>query len=735
MDKSFFLFLDNCPLNSKNLLTGFLNSFFLVLPFSVSQFLSIRAFLINGLWAGISAASGTILGQLTFFCCILFGIEFFIVPFLNFEGIMVSLGLLFLINIIYKLIHTPNMAILNFSQKKQLLEFFKLNFILAWLEQGCICSYFGNLTFNASPNLIQSNDSNEYFFLTNFIYLTGILLGSIAWTALFGFLILKIRNFIANTIITKISFITLNQRLHSISLILITILGFSSIPYYGFDYLLYGPLGFIYEDKALETIQPKTGYAISSGSSDQPLLSIALDPLPFDKIPPLNVFPPEMGTLKYEQYRLESELFWKNRSFFRRTDPLANTHRPLTNYKVNEMEELPFEIPNYESENLDFYDLPIKFFQKNEQNIEMLLDSLFRDDVYLSSRDKNSDQSKSSKITQVHHLFREKYYRNPFYRALINFDMHGFLDGQPKSTKLTASDEMDLFQRRIILQNYLTSMQEYKLSILNTKQSYAEKVYNQQFKGSLSHIRHFNAINLNYNFKQTDNTTELARKVLKFDLPRYNEFSNETKLFLHEELEPIVGEEPSKYLLLNNTAPLYVGWDGELRKFLVKVPGIPEKLELGDQSEEKLESTLLKFKNEENIIKNYQTKPPIYFSFQSWSPAVENIKTYLSSQNTLQLPSVSLSSNELENLKEALNFEMSLRTNSNLGKNVTEALTDKTTDSLLSRLPTYDWHWTKSLLDLKLRKYLDLGDALPAKLDGIAWPGVSNKSLIPKLNS
>ena len=49
--------------------------------------------------------------------------------------------------------HTPNMAILNFSQKESLFKLFGLNFILAWTEQTCVFSYFGNLTINGSPNL------------------------------------------------------------------------------------------------------------------------------------------------------------------------------------------------------------------------------------------------------------------------------------------------------------------------------------------------------------------------------------------------------------------------------------------------------------------------------------------------------------------------------------------------------------------------------------------------------
>ena len=84
LDKSFFLFLENSSLNSKNFATGFLNSFFLVLPFSVPQILAIRAFLINGLPAGIWAAMGTILGQSYFFWLYFIWIRIYYCSFFKF---------------------------------------------------------------------------------------------------------------------------------------------------------------------------------------------------------------------------------------------------------------------------------------------------------------------------------------------------------------------------------------------------------------------------------------------------------------------------------------------------------------------------------------------------------------------------------------------------------------------------------------------------------------------------
>jgi hypothetical protein len=46
--------------------------------------------------------------------------------------------------------------------------------------------------------------------------------------------------------------------------------------------------------------------------------------------------------------------------------------------------------------------------------------------------------------------FRQKYYSNFLYKALTQFEINSFL-GQPNYQNLTASDESELYKRRIIL--------------------------------------------------------------------------------------------------------------------------------------------------------------------------------------------------------------------------------------------------------------------------------------------
>lgn len=707
LDKSFFLFLENSALNSKNFATGFLNSFFLVLPFSVPQILAIRAFLINGLPAGIWAAMGTILGQSAFFGCVLFGLEFIIVPFLNFEPLTIILGLALLVNVLYQMTHTPNMAILNFSQKESLFKLFGLNFILAWTEQTCVFSYFGNLTINGSPNLIQTDDLNENFFVINFIYLIGILFGSIAWTGLFGFLIMAFRNFISNTFIPTMPFVILNERIHYAIVLTTTILCFSTIPYYGFDYLISNPLGFISEDKTFQTFQPKVHYH-EEESSLVPFDAIG-NPLPFDKV---DVASNSKSALKYEHYSVDSETFWKNKRNLKPSMSESTTRKQIeSSNKTNQFKKELLTIPKYDTNNLELYQ-PTR--TTKEINIDTLLTSLFRNDVYLEAKDSKSHAL--LKPTRAHRQFREKYYANPVYKALVNLDMRPFLAGQPKSYNLTTTDEYDLFKRRIILQSYLNSIQDYKKVVKKDTESYAEKVYNQQFKGSLSIIRHFNFVNLNFNNND-------HKKVLKFDQPRYMEFPNEVKSMLHEELDflkqtpetidPLDQEET--YMTLNNATPLYIGWDGSLRKFLIKTACLPDQFNSGDETFQKATDTNL----------------PEYFSFQTWSPAVEKTK-FNFKQTNLKLPALPNLPDDSVTRKKLAGFGID-DGSSQSSKSSKKIVTQVTTESFLNRLPTYNWRWQWRKNAVDSDKLLDLGNAIPPRLDGITWPGINDKLLVQKL--
>lgn len=165
-----------------------------------------------------------------------------------------------------------------------------------------------------------------------------------------------VKNFITKTFLFHIPLITLNERLHYISLIFMTLFCFHNIPYYGVDYLLYGPLGFIYEDKVFEKMSPKTGYT-TKFSNIAPPQSFVVNSIPFDQPNKLDKFDGSNNSdiLKYEQYSLESERLWKNRFTFQRVE-MGNSTKGKSSFEIKNIKLLPFEIPKYDNPELESYD-------------------------------------------------------------------------------------------------------------------------------------------------------------------------------------------------------------------------------------------------------------------------------------------------------------------------------------------------------------------------------------------
>lgn len=724
-----FTFFDKSHFTSTNFLTGFSNSLFLSLPFSVPHLLTLRALIINGTPAGVSAAVGTFLGQTLFLGCILFGCEFIIVPFLNFGFLTFLLGLGLLINLVYKLIHQPTFGLFSVYQKNELLKLFGLNFFLAWTEQTCICGYLGNVTADGSPSL-QITENSSGFLITQSIYFLGLIIGSIFWTFCFSWLVLQLRNQIANTIAINLSIVNLNKRIHYSILILTLVFSFNNIPYYGLDYIIYRPLGFLNNDKSLHSIQPKIHYYVADTGLQS---SAVVNPIPFDKpAAKTNMDLNLRRRLKYEQYALDSERLWKQAPIIKFQDsaPLTSNN----NAKVNILRNNEFKNPKV----LDKYETPTLEKVSTKTNKEKVLDNFtklcFRKDVYHDYLNLNSDlnldfRSAAKRRASTHLKFRNKYYGNPVFKVLVNMDIHPFLAGQPKNYNLNAVDEFDLYQRRVILQEYINSINDYKEQSKPELHSYADKVYNQQFKGSLSVIRHFSSINMPSDFslnivipnpsnEKTSNSETLLnetgkdkiKKVLRYDQQLYNEKPVNPETFLHEELKDTIRKKPFSHLRLNNSAPFYIGWDGSLRKFLIKTAVIPDTMMGGNSS----------------WRSNNKTSFPRFFNFQAWGQVVERGEY---SNDTLYLPCFEIGRNDSSLPGLQLRHFASLRIWQKSQKLTFESIsTDKQKNYLIENFPMVDWYWNFNggLLKSKSRKFndvLNISKTLPPQFDGIAWPG------------
>lgn len=709
-----FSFASSKSITPNHFSTGLLNSFFLCLPLSVVHLLTIRAFLLNGLPAAIYAAAGTILGQFCFLACILFGFESIVLPFFSMEPFSYIVGLIAIVYLLYNMMHNPmTYSVLNKTQKKQLVQLLGINFLFAWTELSSVFQYFGNLTVHNGPTLLPMYETP----LSAFSYLSGILLGSIVWTILFGKGIISLRNFVQD--IFSIPFIQLNKYINNTTVFIAFTFCLTSTPYYAFDYIMANPLGFYGQDKALQWAKPSPQLQIKNdliADKSKIYPPFFFNPSPFDRTIELKEEP-----FVHEDFSFEPTNYWNHRDYIRATSILKSGKNALkneTSAKNDEQTEAflkqfylftpPEPMVNPKTGYID------KEHTRGvrEINVDNLAQFMFPANAY-SYFEKNLTVSP---VTQD--KFRKKFYANPIYKALTKFEINGFLLGQPKYQNLTAVDEAKLFNRRLLFNNYLMSIETYKNVIYDNKQPFAEKVYNQQFKGNFDVVRQFFPIEISPPAKSDLKT---QNRVIKYDQPLYNEVIRDINPLLHEEL----GTEQTiplskKQLSIVDNAPFYIGWDGNLRKFLVKTnctPGFPnglsvDKSKLQDQSKQALANS----------------SDTLLFSYQCWPNTFDSSDPGL---NTVT-PSMSLTREQGNQLSEII----PLQSASLPGDKYTDEkrLTDKSFNNFV--LPAYPWN----TIPLKSQSQLSnmdgmVKDLMPPQFGGVVWPGLQVSTELNKTKS
>jgi hypothetical protein len=672
----FFTFLETPGYINNKFLIGLLNSFFLSLPISAAHIICARRLLIQGIPAGVAAGLGNILGQLWFLFCILFGLRLFVIPWFSIEPLSYVFGVFLTLTIIYDMSHERSLRVIDFSKKATLIKIFFLSFILSWTEQTCIFQYIGNITLSPEPTLLEifSSTSELDFFIIHGNYLLGITIGSLFFTTFFGFCCLKLSNFLLK--LSTLSYSKWINQLNTVLLTSVVAYTFTSAPFYGLDYLLLSPFGFVSQDKAFEktiflpTTLTDTNNMLGDNSSYK---SLDTDIAPFDRGRYLKLDAND----SFEELNYQGEYAWTARQdrravyrndkfrklildFFQKTNQdapkLENNTSLLINSKdstlrnsktLNQEEKnqrLPVEMleedliqnstfdaslqngrtdlsdleeidENTDSEQPSFY-----FFKLNErlnndskvdETLAPLLDVSFSEQ-FLEDISKNINPVLEKKMKQ-------KYYSNPVYKILLSIDIDSFLSRQPSTYSLTPLDEKNLFQKRLILANYYDSLRYYTQlpyvedfqKFFNGSKSYADRVYNQQFKGTLKIVRRLFALTLN----EDENPKE--KRVLKFDQPLYKnqksfkssgldqssliskrlprekvnfktlpegsfeiaqkESEQEKNPLLHEELE-YKKSKKSPFLKLTNPIPFYTGWDEQLRKLVITNRLLPRNL-------------------------------------------------------------------------------------------------------------------------------------------------------------
>ena len=188
---------------------------------------------------------------------------------------------------------------------------------------------------------------------------------------------------------------------------------------------------------------------------------------------------------------------------------------------------------------------------------------------------------------------KEKYSANFLYRFLVHFDISNFLQRQPSRNTLKSTDEIALFENRLALGEYYNTLRSYSHLDLDVDidlperatfsrlfcgpKSYVNRIYNQQFKGTLKIVERLFSIHLEdeqnipklpeWDMATTTSTSSVGSSrepsILKFDQPLYKtDFHNALvhEQFLEKKLPEVQEIAPS---------PFFAGWDNEQRKFLI----------------------------------------------------------------------------------------------------------------------------------------------------------------------
>nr|YP_009367581.1 hypothetical chloroplast RF1 [Pseudocharacium americanum]YP_009367670.1 hypothetical chloroplast RF1 [Ignatius tetrasporus]ARK14618.1 hypothetical chloroplast RF1 [Pseudocharacium americanum]ARK14707.1 hypothetical chloroplast RF1 [Ignatius tetrasporus] len=733
-DASLFSFLQTAFYTNNKFFIGLLNSFFLCLPISTTQIIYLRRLLIQGYPAGIMAGLGIILGQCAFIASVIFGARFLIVPWLSLEPLQYILGLVLILSTVYDIVHNKKETRqIRVSEKRLLLKYFLINFCLTWTEQTSFMQFFGNLTFGPNPTIFEvSTALNTWsYYWTHFNYLFGILLGSFIFISFFGFLFIQLMKLIYQ----KFFLFFEDKFQHRVNYCLIALMlafSMSSIPYYGLDYLVSGPLGFVYQDKALQKINLRTDLP-DIGAHFTRLSSTPPPPLRID----LSIFNQESYPKKNrgidnlpnfitdEDLNFDGEFFINSEDFLpEKTSSKDMTERITNNLNLDKKKSLaktqlsPIDqssISSSESNNQlgDLGDLAsldrsdsvgrekqvsddLSSNQFEQRRRQLKTDSELKDSwvekhlnerffknydysnsIYSdSSNDLTSQSSKKSLIKQpldspvdtnfflkfetisfqnsfnqqiydfnVRKFLKDKFYSNPVYKTLLNLDIDLFLSRQPVFQFLSPEEEKTLFNYRLILTKYYDSLREYqKISyneefqdLFNGSKSYINRVYNQQFKGTLNILRRLFYVSLDelssdnlLNDKAKNLQTPASIKnsiILKYDQPLFKEFNYENNLYIHEELlnnnrkmtltnrplklmseahsetserselktnstnqnqlneahsnlvsKELTKGQQSKYIQETNPYPFYVGWDEQKRKLLVTNRYFPKQI-------------------------------------------------------------------------------------------------------------------------------------------------------------
>ena len=472
----------------------------------------------------------------------------------------------------------------------------------------------------------------------------------------------------------------------------VIVLGFtlSSIPFYGLDYLFTGPLGFISADSVFKNTM-LSQYRLSESTAnikqyaaDPSEKYLNIDSSPFDR--GRYLLSPDFYNFEDLNYRGESDWVIRREkqstisdsqgSFFSITKIFKKqkTNQPDTRNQASSSElnkyssynslllenDVETNLQKQNTDDLKKSQTEDRFYNwygfKEVEEEEKVFKQNFKNFNLAFYSPEMSETQKKRLEAGIEKKIKEKYYSNPIYKNLLALDIDLFLNRQPKSSFLGKNHEIDLYQKRQMLTSYYDSLRLYsKLPeseifdiFFDGTKSFSNKVYNQQFKGTLQTVRRLFSLHTEsgfdwknrYNFDENDLKEKTLDSVLKYDQPLYesqNKFSS-----YHEEIPEFGFFEQDKkqskdikskssnnldttlktsILVEMITKPMYAGWDENLRKFIITNKILPQSFAGYEMIIP--QDFYKKFKSEKQINQNLKSSKNNFgeqekISFSSW---------------------------------------------------------------------------------------------------------------------
>lgn len=248
---------------------GLINSVFFCLPTSFAHMVCMRRFVMQGVEAGYLAGLGTIAGNLVWISCIVLGFRAIVIPWVSLDVLRYVVGITLVFKYLWDSYRDRRLVLTKVDE----INVFAFNFCLAFLEQSMVFPFISNLSIGSDATLIESFPTGHIvsFFLVHFAYLGGLLLGSLTllqgacwfWeNPAFSLYMWTLSTF-------KISALTYYRLSNFFFLYASMFFAMANLAYFGTDYLVTKPLGYLPNDRLIRDDEPvlETSYLGVKGSS------------------------------------------------------------------------------------------------------------------------------------------------------------------------------------------------------------------------------------------------------------------------------------------------------------------------------------------------------------------------------------------------------------------------------------------------------------------------------------